>query len=321
MRWWEFSLQVPPQDAQDVADAILPLAYGGVAIEPAVQSDPGSEEVHLPAHLPSTVRAYLLIDRAFGLKRHHLLRRARRASARLEAAERELDEADWAESWRAHVKTHRVGRLVIRPPWARTAAGPGQLVVEIEPGMAFGTGDHPTTLACLRALERRLQPGQRVLDLGTGSGILAIAAAKLGAPAVFALDTDPVAVQVATANCVRNGVAREVTVVQGGLDAPEARGWHPDLLLANLTSRLHGDLAKDITAIIPPAGTLIAAGIGQTGLSDVLEAYHAAGAQGLRVGRQGPWRTLQWTKPGSVGPVSGLDDGGRTAGIPRQNPD
>lgn len=290
MRWWELVVQVPPDQAQVLADAILPIAYGGVVVEPAVESEPGSEDYSLPSHLPSTVKAYLLIDETFEEKRRELLA----ATGKVHGVERELDEADWAEGWRKQVKTVRTDRLLIKPPWSRAQPRPGQEVIVLEPGMAFGTGDHPTTLACLRSIDRLVHPGDRVLDLGTGSGILAIATAKLGASKVLALDTDPMAVEAARENCVRNGVQDRVQVIEGSLDAET--DWRPDLLLANLTSQLHMDLAPAISAALPVGCTLVGAGIGEAGLPGVLKAYRAAGARRVRVGRRGAWRSIEWTK-------------------------
>jgi ribosomal protein L11 methyltransferase len=286
MRWWELVVQVPPDQAQALADAIVPIAYGGVVVEPAVESEPGSEEYSLPSHLPSTVKAYLLIDPSFPEKRRTLLALAPGG------AERELEDSDWAEGWRKHVTSVRTRRLLIKPPWSRAQPREGQQVIELEPGMAFGTGDHPTTLACLRAIDRLMRPGQRVLDLGTGSGILAIAAAKLGASAALGVDTDPVAVEAARENCRRNGV--KVTIVEGSLDV--GRDWGPDLALANLTSQLHMDLAAAIAEALPAGGVLFGAGIGEAGLEGVLRAYRDAGARGVRVGRRGAWRTIEWGK-------------------------
>jgi len=302
MRWWELVIQVPPDRAQALADAIVPIAYGGVVVEPAVKSELGSEEYSLPSHLPSTVKAYLLIDESFEEKRRALLALTGNT---IHGVERELDEADWAKGWRKHVRSVRTRRLLIKPPWSRARPRPGQQVIEVEPGMAFGTGDHATTLACLWAADRLVRPGDRVLDLGTGSGILAIAAAKLGAAPVLGLDTDPVAVEAARENCRRNGV--KVTVVQGSIEV--ARDWRPDLLLANLTSMLHMELADEIVRTLAPGGTLFGAGIGEAGLPGVLNAYRGAGASGIRVGRRGDWRTVEWRSKAGVASPPGASTG------------
>ena len=141
----------------------------------------------------------------------------------------QLEEEDWANAWKQHYNTQRVGeRTVIVPSWLDYEAEPDEIVLNLDPGMAFGTGLHPTTQLCLRLLEQHARPRQRTLDLGTGSGILAIAAAKLGAGPVVALDNDPIAVEAASANVARNGVegsgAGQVHVALGSLGAGQRMG-------------------------------------------------------------------------------------------------
>lgn len=299
VKWWELVVEVPPDDAEGLAGELVPFAYGGVAVEPAIRSESGSEEFELAPGLPALVKAYLPVDGDFPVKREAMVRRVAALAPRATSHERQLEESDWGHAWRRHVRAVRIGdRLLVRPPWSRAKASKGAVVVELEPGMAFGTGDHPTTKACLNGLVQILKPGGRVLDLGTGSGILAIAAIKLGASAALALDTDHVATEAARENAAHNEVEDRVTVVMGSVTALEARGWDPDLLLANLTSRLHQELAAAIVAAIPAGGMLLGAGIGEAGLTGVLRAYRAAGARGIRVGRRGAWRTIRWTKPG-----------------------
>ena len=131
---------------------------------------------------------------------------------------REVDEAEWQHSWREHFHPLRTGsRTVIVPTWRSYDPSPGDVVIELDPGMAFGTGHHPTTTMCLAALEELVSPGCSVLDLGCGSGILSIAAAKLGASGVLALDIDATAVETAAANVRQNGVEAAVTVDEGTL--------------------------------------------------------------------------------------------------------
>ena len=128
-------------------------------------------------------------------------------------------ESDWRESWKKHFGVQRIGRaLVVKPSWTQYRLKGGEIVIEIDPGMAFGTGQHPTTAMCLRALEELVRPGMRVLDLGCGSGILAIAAAKLGAARVLALDIDPNAVRAARENAAANGVEPAIDVREGTLE-------------------------------------------------------------------------------------------------------
>ena len=298
MRWLELVLEVRPQDADAIAEVLAPYCYGGTVVEPALAGAPGSEEAVLSADRPTLIRCYLPVDQEIDAKRSKLLAAVQEASQHFTATERETAEEDWAEAWKRHFKARRIGsRIVIKPTWERYRARPGDIVVKLDPGMAFGTGDHPTTRACLRALEQYLRSGDSVLDLGTGSGILAIAAAKLGAGAVLALDTDPLAVRAAQENCVLNQVTGTVTVQPGNLERTQQQGWkQADLLLANLNSQLHIELAPDIVGALSAEGVAVASGIGGPALRRVSAAYLRAGAQRISVRRHGEWRTLVFRK-------------------------
>jgi ribosomal protein L11 methyltransferase len=148
---------------------------------------------------------------------------------------RAVHEDDWAEAWKAHYHPVRVGRrLLIRPQWTQADERTGDIVIALDPGMAFGTGTHPTTQLCLQALEDLVQPGINMLDLGCGSGILAIAAVKLGAAQVVALDSDPIAVTATQENARANSVADKIIAQEGSLESVitsaalrSARGQHP----------------------------------------------------------------------------------------------
>ena len=180
---------------------------------------------------------------------------------------------DWADNWRAYYHTTRVGRnLVVKPSWEPYEPPAGELIIEMDPGMAFGTGTHITTRQCLELLETLLISGQRVLDIGTGSGILAIAAAKLGSGEVKAIDNDPVAVEIARQNVKQNNVELQVTVEQQDLAAFE--GTEMDLVIANLTAPVFCQLIDRVVSLIRPGGRIIAAGIGREqwpGLQEEME--------------------------------------------------
>ena len=294
MRWLELVLEVPPQDADAMAEVLAPYCYGGAVAEPALEGVPGSEDPVLSAERPTLIRCYLPIDQEIDSKLSNLLAAVRAVSQHLAVSQRETAEEDWAEVWKRHFKSRRIGHhIVIKPTWERYRARPGDIVIELDPGMAFGTGDHSTTRACLRALEQYLRPGYKVLDLGTGSGILAIAAARLGASAVLALDTDPLAVRAARENCALNQVAGTVTVQPGSLERTQEQGWQQaDLLLANLNSQLHVEMAPDIIGALSAGGIAVASGIGAQALRRVSAAYRRAGAQRIAARRHGEWRTL-----------------------------
>jgi len=182
---------------------------------------------------------------------------------------------DWADNWKAYYHTTRAGRkLVVKPSWEAYEPQEGDLVIELDPGMAFGTGTHITTRQCLEILETSLIPGQRVLDIGTGSGILAIAAAKLGAGAVKAIDNDPVAVEIAGQNVRQNEVEYLVTVEQQ--DLAEFNESAVDLVVANLTAPVISKLLGQIVSLTRIDGHIITAGIGKEqwpGLKEIMEQH------------------------------------------------
>jgi len=204
---------------------------------------------------------------------------------------RELKEEEWAEAWKAHYEPQHIGRrLVVSPSW-QTYASDGEVVITLDPGMAFGTGLHPTTRMCLEALEEHLSRGVRVLDVGTGSGILAIAAAKLGASAVLALDTDPLAVKIARENVLANGVRKTVEAKEGSLEM--AKGALFDLIVVNILARTIADLIeKGLLDHLKPEGLLIAAGIMASEEDETRKTLRERGLKELSPLQKGDWVTL-----------------------------
>lgn len=204
---------------------------------------------------------------------------------------RELTEDDWANAWKKHYHVVRAGqRVVIKPPWQEYKPRPDEVVIELDPGMAFGTGLHPTTRMCLQALEEHLEPGAKVLDLGTGSGILAIAAAKLGAGSVLALDNDPVAVRAAQANVKSNGVQNTVTIELGSLDKATEKF---ELLLVNILAKVIIELAgQGLMDRVRPTGLMIAAGIIEEQEAEVTAALRKHGVKIVERRQEKDWVTL-----------------------------
>jgi ribosomal protein L11 methyltransferase len=203
----------------------------------------------------------------------------------------EVIEEEWAAAWKAHFHAFPVGtRLWVVPTWEDADIGPPGVAIRLDPGMAFGSGLHPSTQLCLRLLEAYLRPGQRVVDVGTGSGILAIAAAKVGAAGVLAVDIDPVAVQVARRNVVQNGVEDRVTVVEGDLLGPIASPV--DLILANLTADLLEGLAPALPSRLLPGGMVIASGIAEPRAGEVRQAFARAGLMVSSEEAAEEWRAL-----------------------------
>ncbi len=187
---------------------------------------------------------------------------------------------DWAESWKRHFKPLEIGSaLLIKPSWSRRRPRKGQAVVVLDPGLSFGTGQHPTTRFCLEQLVacRRLGQAQSFLDIGTGSGILAIAAAKLGYAPVEAFDFDAEAVRAARRNALRNGVLRKIRLRSQDLSRLPQRGRRYDVICANLTSDLLLGEQDRILNRLKPGGMLVLAGILKSQFPAILKAYEAGG--------------------------------------------
>lgn len=202
----------------------------------------------------------------------------------------QVKDEDWAENWKQYYKPMRVGqRLVIRPLWEDYSPQAHDLVIDMDPGMAFGTGNHETTRLCLKMIEHYYRGG-RALDIGTGSGILAIALAKLGARDVTAVDLDPVAVSAARENVARNGLAAQIKVLEGDL-AQQAHGTF-DFICANILADVIILLAPSLEGLLNKDGLFLASGIIRDRREDVVAACEKAGYLLVSEEAEGEWVAL-----------------------------
>jgi len=214
---------------------------------------------------------------------------------------KKLRRENWAESWKRHFKAMEIGEaLLIKPGWSRRRARPGQRVVRLDPGLSFGTGHHATTCFCLEQLTacRRAGSGQSLLDIGTGTGILAIAAAKLGYRPVEAIDFDPVSIQVSRANARRNRVQDRVRPRRRDLTLLPARGRRWDVICANLTADLLGSQAAKIRAWLKPGGQLIVAGVLRTEFCHVRDKFFTFGLTLAKYAVKEEWQSGRFESPG-----------------------
>lgn len=218
----------------------------------------------------------------------------------------EVQDEDWADAWKKYFKPLRVSeRLTIKPTWEDYEARPDEVIIELDPGMAFGTGTHPTTALCLRTLESAVRGGETVIDVGTGSGILAIGAVKLGASRVLALDLDPVAVSSATENIKLNGLQDIIEVklsdllgiLHEGDRSPAAVKPPVDIVVANILAEIILLFISDVMEVLKPGGLYIASGIYKNKEEDVEAGLLAAGFEIVDRVREDDWVAFVAGKP------------------------
>lgn len=213
-----------------------------------------------------------------------------------DAGKRELEianvrEEDWAENWKKYYKPFRVGRhLVVRPVWEKYEPQAGDKIISIDPGMAFGNGTHETTSMCLGLVEDYIKPGYEVLDVGTGSGILAIASVLMGAQSALGVDLDPVAVRVANENIERNGLSDRVHAQVG--DLVKGIDTQADVVFANIIADAVIMLSRAVCAHMKPGGVFICSGIILEREQDVLDALSEAGFTVDRIEHRGEWSAI-----------------------------
>ena len=289
-------MEADSEAVEAVSEILSRVAPGGVSVEPGFElvdeglgaridpTRPATIRAHVPALDDVSIRsATQAVETALG----HLQAFGLRPIGDLRI--RVVEEDDWAEAWKEHFHVLHVGRrLVIKPSWRKHRRSGDEVIIDLDPGMAFGTGLHPTTRLCLMALEERADRGPlgRALDVGCGSGILSIAAVKLGATRAIGVDIDPIAVEATEANASHNRVGKRVRAREGTLPSDEGPF---DLVLANLIAGILVELAGDLGAELVPDGTLIASGIFIDREPDVRRALEAAGID--LVGR---WAESDW---------------------------
>jgi ribosomal protein L11 methyltransferase len=299
--WLELAVEVDIEAVEAVSEILGRVAPGGSSVEPAFELVDEGLGARVDPTRPAIVRAYVPARDAASAQR--AARDAEAALGHLQAfglrpigelRTRLVDEADWADAWKAYFPVMRIGRhLVIRPTWRRHRAAPGDVVIALDPGMAFGTGLHPTTRLCLAALEaaaaRGELDGSRVLDVGCGSGILSIAVARLGARRVSGLDIDPIAIEATLANARRNRLARRIRARVGSLPSGEPPF---DLVVANLIASVLVALAGPLREELRPGGLLLASGIFEDREAEVAAALGEAGLIAVDRSVDGEWVAL-----------------------------
>lgn len=306
MRWARISVVTTHEGADLIANILMELGAAGTEID-----DPSLVNEYIDAGLwdytdlpraedteTVTVRAYLPEDARLESSLLALAERIaalRHAGAALGAgtiSHSFVADEDWAETWKAYIHTEKIGeRIVVRPTWEEYTPSADEIVIELDPGAAFGTGAHATTAMCLRWLEHLVSPGMRVYDVGCGSGILAVAAAKLGAGEVIAMDYDPVAVSVAEENIRQNNVHNVVACESDLLSACE--GAAPaELITANIIADVIIRLFAQLDRHLALGGTLLASGIIDDRIADVEQAAAQHGFTVLDMTCEKEWAAM-----------------------------
>ena len=293
--WWQVSLEAPRSHLETVTAIFERVVSAGVVVEwPFEQGeDFGTAEIQ-----PEAAPIVSCFFPAGAAVEQIAELRAQLSAAGLTCESRKLEQSvrrksDWETAFHRHLRAIRVGWLLVRPRPCADVLRAGEIVVELEPGLAFGTGSHPTTQMALAGVERLVRPGSVVLDFGTGSGVLACAAARLGAGAVLALDIDPNAVLAARRNAALNA-AHVVRVCQA--DAPPDDAGAYDLVVANISAGIVVSALPRLAAATRPGGDCLLGGIIEPQLGRVREALSGTSLVQQKVESDGEWRTVYATR-------------------------
>lgn len=308
MNWTEVTIKTTTEAVEAISNILMEERCGGVMIEDPkdflfqkkneldwdyveeeVFNKSGQDGVLIKTYIPEernvlelieTVKARIALLPSFGLD-------IGEGSVSLS----NVNESDWANEWKKYYKPTKVGKkIVVKPSWEDYEKQEGDLIIELDPGMAFGTGTHETTSMCIRELENYVDETKTVFDIGCGSGILAIAAAQLGAKEVVAGDLDEVAVKVSKENCEINNVSDKVVVKHGSLF--EVVDSKADVIVANIIADIIKILAKDVSKFLKDDGVFISSGIILAKIDEVCQALEENGFEIVKVERLGEWSAI-----------------------------
>lgn len=297
-KWIEVLMRVDGESAEAVAEVLQRFGHQGLSLEQDGIPPDTWDEDEVPSAENLILRAYFPDDGDLPGKKSEFetaLRRMRLMYPMPTPSYRAVREEDWAEAWKAHYQPLRIGkRLLLRPQWVAVDSAPEDIEIALDPGMAFGTGSHPTTQLCLEALETMMRPALDVLDLGCGSGILAIAGAKLGARHVLALDIDPIALRATRENAALNGVARQILVEHGSLETALSCGRRFDLAVVNILARIILEMTeRGLAQILKPGGIAIFSGIIDSQAEEVEAGLRRAGLTPSARRQMGDWVLIE----------------------------
>ena len=306
MDWNEVSVKVQSKDLETASAVATAVSSGGLYIEdysdmlemlPLVgRYDDVAEQLLASDTAFSVVHTYHASAESANEAAAFIAERLAALSISFELITGTIEETDWSESWKRYYHPQKIGeRLVICPSWESYNPADGEIVVTLDPGMSFGTGDHESTRLCLEFLEETRLLSKRLLDVGTGSGILGIAALKLGAASVTAIDIDPAAVDTAKKNAVINGVGGMFNSLCGDItesDISKLAGGDFDIVVANVVADFHIEASGLYVEKLKPGGLLIVSGIVQTRSAKVRETLETAGFKNFGTKTQNGWEAI-----------------------------
>ena len=305
MQWAEVSVDTSHEATDLVSEILQELGAAGVVIEdPALLNEYIRSGLWDYTDLKESEETEVVRVKAYWALDEELEGKLQRFAARLDdltahgidkgagaVSWKAVADEDWAETWKEFFHTEKIGaRTVIKPAWEEYEAKAGEIVVELDPGAAFGTGQHATTSLCIRALEDLVRPGMTVFDVGTGSGVLAIVAAKLGAKRVEAVDFDPVAVRVARENVRQNGAEDVVRTERS--DLLKSVAGKADLIIANIIADIIVRLFGEVKGSLAAGGTMLLSGIIEDRLPDVVEAAAQHGFAVEKIEQEKGWAAV-----------------------------
>lgn len=327
MKWHELTIATTEEATEMISNFLHEMGAGGVSIEESgTLNKPRDTSLGQWYELPlndipeglAVIKGYFVegteVDELIeAIKpRVEQLREFDIDPGQVEYSTTEVDDADWATAWKQYFKPLRISdKLTIKPTWEEYEAGPDERIIELDPGMAFGTGTHPTTALCLQTLESVVRGGEEMIDVGTGSGILAIGACRLGVKSVLALDLDPIAVSSATENVRLNDLSEQVEVRLSDLlgvlreDHSETAGNEHalrvtvpvDLVVANILAEIILLFIDDVYEALKPGGTYIASGIWKNKETDVEDGLIRSGFEIVEKRRDEDWIAFVARKP------------------------
>ena len=292
MKWCEVSIQTTHEATEIIAEIFRDLGASGVVIEdPELVNDYITSGKWDYTDIPIATETEVVIEKAYLPVNGELDGRLKSFELELAALKErgvsiapgiittcELQDEDWSDTWKQYFHVEKPGeRIVIKPTWESYEAKEGELVVELDPGAAFGTGTHATTSMCIKELEQLVKPGMTVFDVGTGSGILSIISAKLGAKDIQAVDYDDSVIKIVEENLAQNNVQDIVSVAQS--DLMQNVHGKANLVIANIIADIIIRLFDQLDEHLEEDGTLLTSGIIEDRIDDVIDAADAHGYQ------------------------------------------